>query len=100
MIFPVGLNETSPQILKAGGEKFFNFSPQFAADLRTIYSQPFFFHDKDRSYYVTSSAANYIVEKQVEHESIVPAGLQVAPSAIATLRNPELVLYRPIHFSS
>ncbi|MEO8763602.1 MAG: neuraminidase-like domain-containing protein [Ginsengibacter sp.] len=100
MSFPVaaGSRETPPVILDSPGEKFINFSPQFSTDLASVYNQPFFFHDKDRSFYVTSQPITYSVEKTVTEYTMVTPTLQLSPTVVEMIRNPDESHFLAFHF--
>ena len=85
-----------PDILKeTRDEKLLSFSPQYLKGLVSVYEQPFFLHDRDRSYYVKTVPIDYAVgytyeltDKHYLHT--------LEDVTITALKEPTLVSYLPI----
>lgn len=90
----------TPDILKEmRREKLLSFSPQYLQGLTSIYDQPFFIHDSDRSYYVKTVPidfpVNYTYEETDNHYLN-----KFSDITVATLQHPGLVSFLPISLYS
>jgi hypothetical protein len=89
-----------PDILKeAVYEKLISFSPQYLKSLVSIYEQPFFVHDRDRSYYVKTVPIDYKVGYISDEASGVYTlkDFSTAKLMVAALQFPEETSYLPMH---
>ena len=88
-----------PDILReTQHEKLISFSPQYLKGLVSIYEQPFFMHDRDRSYYIKTVPMDYSVGYTKEASGGYKSKTTTfAEVKVAALRHPELVSYLPIH---
>ena len=91
-----------PDILsETKSEKLISFSPQYLEGLTSIYNQPFFLHDKERSYYIKTVPIDFLVG--YTHEVIVGYRSRLETSldlSLAALQHPEKSVFLPLHLSN
>ncbi|HEX5151233.1 MAG TPA: neuraminidase-like domain-containing protein [Parafilimonas sp.] len=99
MDFQIPETQTDVPILQeAASEKFINFSPQYSMDFMTGYNQPFFFHDKDRSYYVNTEPSTYAVEKTIPDTPGIIKRQLPRQETLMVIRSPESQYFYPMRF--
>lgn len=90
----------TPDVLKEmRREKLLSFSPQYLQGLTSIYDQPFFVHDSDRSYYVKTVPIDFSVSYTYE-ETDNHYLKKFSDITVATLQHPSLVSFLPISLYS
>ncbi len=96
MVFPLPSGQDGPRIISDTERMYISFSPQYSVDPASIYTQPFFFHDNDRCYFVTSEPAQLNVT--TPGQKVIPriGILQPLPQLTAVIVHPEESLYQPM----